>query len=162
MLCHFDQSIARRRVDGRSDRRRASILDDLVIEALQPLDILQIGVQGQVLDDRYGAAAVRKVRSLSEAVRAIAQHEFDAIILGSGLPDAWPTATYERIAELAGSTPVLVQADFVGPMAGIKQRHDREQDVIVATVRPSLLGRLALSAILRSRALAEGPGTQIG
>ena len=162
MLCHFDQSIARRRVDGRSDRRRASILDDLVIEALQPLDILQIGVQGQVLDDRCGAAAVRKVRSLSEAVSAIAQHEFDAIVLGSDVADAWPTAAYEQIARLAGPTSILVQADFVGPMTTIKQRQHREQDVVVATVSPSLLRRLALSAILRNRALTEKPGTQIG
>ena len=162
MLYYIDGSNARRRVDGRSDPRRASILDDLVIEALQPLGILQIGVQGQVLDADCGAAAVRKVRSLSEAVSALAQHDFDAIVLGSDVADAWPTAAYEQIARLAGPTPILVQADFVGPMTGIKQRQHREQDIVVATVSPSLLGRLALSAILRSRALAEGPGTQIG
>ena len=162
MLCHVEGSIARRRVDGRSDPRRASILDDLVIEALQPLAILQIGFQGQVLDGGYGAAAVRKVGSLHDAVSAIAQHEFDAIVLGSGVADAWPTVAYEQIAKLAGATPVLVQADFVGPMAGIKQRQDREQDVIVATVKSSLLARLILAVVLRSRALAEEPGTQIG
>ena len=161
MLCHFEGSIAKRGFGGQSVPRRALILDDLVIEALQPLHILQIGVPGQMLEGRCGAA-VRKVRSLDEAMGAIALHEFDAIVLGSSVADVWPTAAYEQIATLAGSTPVLVQADFVGPMAGIKQQHDREQDIIVATDTPSLLGRLVLSVILQSRALAEVPGTQIG
>jgi hypothetical protein len=104
---------------------------------------------------------VRKVRSIDEAVCAVAEHEFEVIVLGSDV-DAWPTAAYEQLAEVAGSTAVLVQTDFVGPMAGIKQRQNREQDVIVATAEASLLRRLALAAILRSRALAEEPTTQIG
>ena len=162
MLCHFGQSIATHGLGGQSDQRRASILDDRVIEALQPFSILQIGVPGQLLDSDCGGAAVRKVRSLGEAVCAVAQHEFDAIVLGSGVVDDWPTAAYEQMAELAGSTPVLVQTDFVGPMAGIKQQQSREQDVIVATAKASILSRLALTAILRSRALAEEPGTQTG
>jgi hypothetical protein len=161
MLCHFEGAIAKRGFGGQSVPRRALILDDLVIEALRPLHILQIGVPGQVLDGGCGAA-VRKVRSLEEAIGTLAQQDFDAIVLGSRVADAWPTAAYEQIARLAGPTPVLVQADLVGPMSAIKQRHDRKQDMIAATVRPSLLGRLALSAILCSRALAEEPGTQIG
>jgi hypothetical protein len=137
-------------------------LDDLVIDALQPLSILQIGIAGQLLDGDPGGVGVCKVRSLDEAVCAIARHEFDVIVLGSDVGDAWPTAAYERIAELAVSTVVLVQTDFFGPMAGIKKRHNREQDVIVATAEPSLLRRLALAAILRSRALAEEAATEIG
>jgi hypothetical protein len=160
MLCHFDQSVAKTR--RQSDRRRISILDDLVIDALQPLSILQIGVAGQLLDGDSRGVGVRKVRSLDEAACAIAQHKFDVIVLGSNVVDAWPTAAYERIAELAASTVVLVQTDFIGPMAGIKERHNREQDVIVANAGPSLLRRLALAAILRSRALAEEPATEIG
>ncbi len=152
-------SIAARRVDQRSDPRRTSILDDLVIEALRPMAVLQFGFPGQVLE---GAAAVRKVDSLQEAVSALAREEFDAIVLGSGVADAWPTAAYERIAEVAGSTPVLVQADFVGAMAGVKRRQAREQDVIVTRAKPCLLTRLILSAILRKRAIAEEPGTDIG
>lgn len=161
MLYHIEDSTARRSVDGRFDARRASILDDLVIEALQPLDVLQIGCRGQVLAGDYGTAAVRNVGSLQEAVSAIAQHQFDAIVLGSSVADAWPTAAYERIAALAGRTPVVVQTDYVAPMASLKQRHDREQDIIVATTSPSLLARLMLAGILRSRALAEDPGAHI-
>jgi hypothetical protein len=160
MLCRFDQLVAK---TGReSERPRNSILDDLVIAALQPLSILQIGGAGQLLDGGPRGVGVRKVRSLDEAVCAIVQHEFDVIVLGSDGLDAWPTAAYDRIAELAGSTVVLVQTDFIGSMAGIKERHNREQDVIVATAEPSLLRRLALAAILRSRALAEEPATEIG
>jgi hypothetical protein len=139
----------------------ASILDDLVIRALQPLSILQIGVRGQLLD-KWGEVAVRKARSLDEAVCAVVRREFDAVVLGADVGDAWPTAAYERIAELAGPTPVVVQTGFVEPMARIKQQRIREGDIIVATANPDLLGRLALTAILRSRALAEEPKTEIG
>lgn len=102
------------------------------------------------------------VGSLHEAIALVAQHEFDAIVLGPKVADAWPTAAYEQIANLAGTTTVVVQTDYLGPMTTIKQRHGREQDVIVANAEPSLLARLILAAILRRRALAEQPGAQIG
>jgi hypothetical protein len=156
------QSVVRRGVGGRCTPRRALIRDDLVIEALQPVSILQIGVPGQLLNDDYGAVSVSKVNSLDEAISAMACDEFDAIVFGSGIVDAWPTAAYEEIAGLAGSTPVLVQTGFVAPMAAIKQQQDRNQDIIVGTAKPSLLGRLALTAIMRNRALAEELGTPIG
>ena len=37
-------------------------------------------------------------------------------LLGSGIADAWPTAAYEQIADLAGRTPIVVQTEHVGPM----------------------------------------------
>lgn len=159
MLYQID--VARPRADGRFGPRRAWIVDDLVIQALQPLDVLQIGCLGQVLDGHHGTAPVRKVTSLQEAVSVIAEHEFDAIVLGGSVADAWPTAVYEQIAALAGQTPVVVQTDYVPPMANLKKRHDREQDIIVATTSPSLLARLLLAAILRSRAIADDRGAQI-
>jgi hypothetical protein len=161
MLYHIEDSTPRRSVDGRPYPRRTSILDDLVIEALQPLDVLQIGCRGQVLDGDHGTAAVCKAGSLQEAISIMTQHEFDAIVLGPSIADAWPTAAYEKIAELAGRTPVVVQTEHVTPMVSLKQRHDREEDIIVATTSPSLLTHLTLAAILRSRALAEGSGAQI-
>ena len=124
--------------------------------------LLQIGMTCRLLDNDYGAVVVRSVRSLDEAIGALAQYEFDAIVLGSTAVDAWPTAAYEQIARLAGATPVLVRADFIRPMTVIKRQHDRQQDIIVATAKTSVLGRLALTAILRHRALAEEPGAQIG
>jgi DNA-binding NtrC family response regulator len=155
MLYAIDRFGARESAGRLLHRSRAPICDDLVLEALQPLDVLQVGCRGEVLDSGDGASAVRSVGSLHEAMNIIAQHEFDAIVLGSKVADAWPTAAYEQIANLAGPTPVVVQADYLGPMKAIKQRHDREQDVIVAEARPSLLARLVLAAILRRRALAE-------
>ena len=145
---------------GQSKPRRASILDHLVIRALEPLRILQIAVPEQLLDG-CGEVAVRKVRSLDEAVGAAVQHEFDAIVLRADALDAWPTAAYERIAELAGPTPIVVQTGLVRPMACIKQQHLREEDIVVATTNSSLVGRLALAAILRNRALAQDPGSEI-
>ena len=162
MLYLIDGSRARESVRRRSLPPRALISDDLVLEALQPLDVLQIGCRGQVLESGGGDRAVRSLGSLHEAMTIIAQHEFDAIVLGSKIADAWPTAAYEQIAKLVGPTPVVVQTDFLGPMATIKQRHDREQDVIVARSKPPLLARLILAAILRRRALAEELGAQIG
>lgn len=162
MLCHVDHSTAKHGIGGKPDPRRVSITDDLVIQALQPLSILQIGVSEPLLESDRGEVSGPNIRSLDEAVGAIDQQEFDAIVLGSGAVDAWPTTAYEQIAGLAGSTPVVVQTDFVGPMASIKQQHLREQDIIVATAKSLLLGRLVLTAILRSRALAEEQGTQVG
>ena len=161
MLAHPHDRIERPGTGGQPKAWRAAIRDDLVIRALQPLRILQIGVPGQLLD-KWGEVAVRKVRTLNEAVRAVVQQEFDAIVLGADAEDAWPTAAYERIAELAGPTPVVVQTGIVGPMACIKQQQIREGDIIVATAKPYLLGRLALTAILRRRALAQAPETEIG
>jgi hypothetical protein len=162
MLYHIEESTARRSVNGRFDPRSGRILDDLVIEALQPLDVLQIGCRGQLLGDEYATAVVRELGSLEEAVSVIAQHQFDAIVLGSGVADAWPTAAYDQVAKLAGPTPVVVHTEHVGPMANLKQRHERQQDVIVATAKPSLLARLILAAILRRRALAQEPSAQSG
>jgi DNA-binding NarL/FixJ family response regulator len=162
MLFHLDGSTPRGCVGERSCPRRAPILDDLVIEALRPLEVLQIGRRGQVLEGDCGAAAVRQARSLHEAVGILAEHEFDAIVLGAGLADAWPTAAYEQIAKLAGRTPVLVQTDYIGPLISLKQQQARDQDIVVSTANPSLLARLILAAVLRRRALAEEPGAQIG
>ena len=160
MLYDLKESKAGPSVDRRFKPRRASILDDLVLEALQPLDILQVGYRGEVLDGDDGIPASRRTGSLQEAVSVITQHELDAIVLRSGIADAWPTVAYEHIANLAGRTPIVVQTDYVAPMASLKQRHHREQDVIVSTTKPSLLARLILATILRSRALAEDPGAQ--
>ena len=160
MLFDLKESTAGPSVDRRFEPRRAPILDDLVIEALQPLDILQIGYGGEVLNDDDGIPAGRRAGSLQEAVSVMAQHQLDAIVLGSGIADAWPTAAYEQIAGLAGRTPIVVRTDHLAPMASLKQRHLREQDVIVSSTKPSLLTRLILVAILRSRALAEDPGAR--
>lgn len=161
MLYLIDPPSARESIGRPLRRSRAPICDDLVLEALRPLDVLQIGCPGQVLDDGDGNR-VPSVGSLHEAIALVAQHEFDAIVLGPKVADAWPTAAYEQIANLAGTTTVVVQTDYLGPMTTIKQRHGREQDVIVANAEPSLLARLILAAILRRRALAEQPGAQIG
>jgi hypothetical protein len=160
MLARAYDRIERHGVGAQAKPWRAPIVDQLVIRALQPLSILQIGVPGQLLE-KWAELAVRKVRSLDEAVHALVQHEFDAIVLGADVRDAWPTAAYERIAELAGPTPVVVQSGSLVPMARIKQQQIREGDIIVATAKPYILGRLALIAILRSRVLAGEADTEI-
>jgi hypothetical protein len=72
-------------------------------------------------------------------------------------------SAYERLAEAAGSTPVVVKADPVEPMIMVKRRQDRADDVIVSSATPPLfLERMTLAAVLRNRALAASPGTQIG
>ena len=144
-------------------RSKGSISDELLIEALQPLSVLQIGTQRQLLDGCRGQVTVREVRSLDQALGLLAADEFDAIILGPDLADAWPTAAYDHVAEAAGSTPVVVKADAVEPMIMVKRRQDRADDVIVSSAAPPLLlERMTLAAVLRNRALAASPATQIG
>jgi hypothetical protein len=160
---HDHQWLGRSSVAGRLNVPKGSISDELLIKALQPLSILQIGLQPQRLGGGRGQLTVRKVRSLAQALGLLAEEEFDAIILEPDLADAWPTAAYERVAEAAGSTPVVVKADPVEPMIMVKRRWDRADDVIVSNAAPPLLlERIILAAVLRNRALAASPATQIG
>ena len=160
---HDHQWLGRASVVGRLNVPKGSISDELLIKALQPLSILQIGLQRQLLDGCRGQVTVREVRSLDQALGLLAAEEFDAIMLGPDLADAWPTAAYERVAEAAGSTPVVVKADPVEPMIMVKRRQDRADDVIVSSAAPPLfLERIMLAAVLRNRALAASPATEIG
>jgi hypothetical protein len=160
---HDHQWLGRSSVAGRLNVPKGSISDELLIKALQPLSILQIGLQPQRLGGCRGQVTIREVGSLDQALGLLAADEFDAIILEPDLADAWPTAAYERIAEAAGSTPVVVKADPVEPMIMVKRRWDRAEDVIVSDAAPPLLlERIILAAVLRNRALAASPATQIG
>jgi hypothetical protein len=160
---HDHQWLGRSSVAGRLNVPKGSISDELLIKALQPLSILQIGLQPQRLGGGRGQLTVRKVRSLAQALGLLAADEFDAIILEPDLADAWPTAAYERVVEAAGSTPVVVKADPVEPMIMVKRRWDRADDVIVSNAAPPLLlERIILAAVLLNRALAASPATQIG
>jgi DNA-binding NarL/FixJ family response regulator len=160
---HDHQRLRRSSVAGRLNVPKGSISDELLIKALQPLSILQIGLQPQRLGGCRGQVTIREVGSLDQALGLLAADEFDAIILEPDLADAWPTAAYERVAEAAGSTPVVVKADPVEPMIMVKRRWDRADDVIVSNAAPPLLlERIILAAVLRNRALAASPATQIG
>jgi hypothetical protein len=126
MLYLIDRPSAHEAIRRRVYPPRARIRDELVLEALQPIAVLELGCPGQMLDRGDWAGAVRSEGSLQTARGLMARDEFDAIVLGSHLEDAWPTVAYDAIATLAGPTPVLVQTDQVEPMVGIKQRHGRE------------------------------------
>jgi len=129
---------------------------------LQPLSLVQIGLQQQLFAGFRDQVKVRRIRSLEQALDLLAAEEFDAIVLGPDVPDAWPTTAYERLAESADTTPVVVEADSVEPMITVKQRQDRLDDTIVSSAAPILtVERVTLAAVLRHRTLAA-VGTQIG
>ena len=154
---------ARPGVAGRLGVPKGSIYDELLIKALQPLSILQIGMERQLLGRCRGQVTVCEIRSLDQALGLLAGEDFDVIVLGPDSADAWPTSAYERIAEAADSTPVVVTANPVKPMIMVKQRQDRADDMIVSSAAPTLvLERMILTAVLRSRALAASPATQVG
>ena len=139
-----------------------SVSDELLIRALQPLSLLQIGLPQPLFSGSRGEVAVRIVRSLEHALGLLAAEEFDVIILGSELTDAWPTTAYERLAEAVGSTPVVVAAEQAEPIRLVRRRQDRAHDEIISSVAPTVvLERIALAAVLRNRALAA-LGAQIG
>ena len=146
----------------RPDAPHGSVADEFLIRALQPLSLLQIGLQQQLWGGCPGQVVVRRVRALEQAVRLLAEEEFDAIILGPDLSDAWPTSAYESLTEAADSIPVVVKADPVEPMIVAKQRQDRADDMIVSSAVPiRVLERITLAAVLRHRAIAA-LGTQTG
>jgi hypothetical protein len=146
---------------GRLSVRNASTSDELLIRALQPMSLLQIGMQHQLLG-RCSGVATREARALDEISRLLEEEDFNAVVLGPDLADAWPTAAYERVAEVAGPIPIIVYTDSVEAMAMVKRRQERSEDVIVATdTKPRLLEHLLLAAILRNRALVASPGARI-
>lgn len=149
------QWLSRHSVAGRLEARNGSVSDELLIRALRPFSLLQIGLQLQLFSGCRDDVVVRIVRSLEHALGLLAEEEFDAIILGPELTDAWPTTAYERLAEAAGSMPVVVAAGQEEPMLMVRQRQDRAHDEIISSVAPSLvLERIVLAAVLRNRAFA--------
>jgi DNA-binding NarL/FixJ family response regulator len=149
------QWLSRHSIAGRLDVRNGSVSDELLIRALQPLSLLQTGMPRQLFDGWRGQAVVHIARSLEHAVGLLAGGEFDAIILGPELTDAWPTTAYERLAEAAGSIPVVVAAGQEEPMLMARQRQDRACDEIISSAAPTLvLERIILAAVLRNRAFA--------
>jgi hypothetical protein len=161
IMLHSDHWLGRPEAAGRLAVRNASASDELLIKALQPLSLLQIGMQQQLLGRRSGIAT-REAMALDEVLRLIDEEDFNAVVLGPDLADVWPTAAYERVAEVAGPIPIMVYTDSVEAMAMVKRRQERSEDVIVASdAMPRLLEHLLLAAILRNRALAESPGARI-
>jgi hypothetical protein len=148
------QWLNRHSVAGRLEVWNGSVSDELLIRALQPLSLLQIGIPQQLFSGCRGVVA-RIVRSLDHALGLLAGEEFDAVILGPELTDAWPTTAYERLAEAAGSTPVVVAAGQEERMLTVRQRQDRAHDEIISSAAPSrVLERIVLAAVLRNRAFA--------
>ena len=159
---HDHQSLGRTSVAGRSEVPKGSVSDELLVRALQPLSLLQIGLQQRLFPGFRGQVRVCRIRSLEQALDFLAAEEFDAIVLGPDVPDAWRTSAYERLAESAGSTPVVVEADSVKPMITVKQRQDRADDTIVSSAAPILVvERIILAAVIRHRTLAA-VGTESG
>jgi DNA-binding NarL/FixJ family response regulator len=146
---------------GRLEVPRGSVSDELLIRALQPFSLLQIGLRQQLFSGRRGEVVVRIVMSLEHAMALLVGEEFDVIVLGPELTDAWPTTAYERLAEAVGSTPVVVAADQAEPILMVRRRQDRANDEIISSATPTLvLERIILAAMLRNRALAAA-GAQI-
>jgi DNA-binding NtrC family response regulator len=159
-LLHHQRSAAS--VAGRLKLPSGSISDELLIRALQPVSILQIGVQQELFSSCRGKVAVRIVRSLEHALCLLASEEFHVIVLGPELTDAWPTAAYEDLAAAVGSIPVVVAAEQAGPIQMVRQRQDRAYDEIISSAAPAeVLERIVLAAVLRNRALAA-LGRQMG
>ena len=159
---HDHQWLGRTSVAGRLEVPKGSVSDELLIRALQPLSLVQIGLQQQLFAGFRDQVKVRRIRSLEQALDLLAAEEFDAIVLGPDLPDAWPTTAYERLAESADTTPVVVEADSVAPMITVKQRQNRTDDTIVSSAAPILVvERITLAAVLRHRTLAA-VGTETG
>jgi DNA-binding NarL/FixJ family response regulator len=154
-MLHVNPSLGRTHVARRSSLPNGSVPDDLLLRAAESPCLLQIGMKDRLKISCHGREFVRTVRSLEQALTLLAEEEFDAIILGAELSDAWPTTAYEDLAEKAGSTPVVVAADQLEPMLAVRRRQDRADDVVIPSGVPIfVLERIALAAVLRKRTLA--------
>jgi hypothetical protein len=135
----------------------------MIVGALCPLSVLQIGSGKPLFHDADEGVLVAGEGSLGGALDILGRTEFDAIVLGRGLPDAWPPTAYERLVEIAGSTPIIAWTDSVEQLTRLKAQHGRMQDLIVAAAASSLVvEQLTLAVTIRRRALAAEPGLQTG
>jgi CheY-like chemotaxis protein len=135
----------------------------MIVGALCPLSILQIGSGKRLFHDADEGLLVAAEGALGDALDILGREEFDAIVLGRGLPDGWPPTAYERLAEMAGSTPIIAWTDSVEQLTRLKTQHGRMQDLIVAAAASSsVVEQLTLAATIRRRALAAEPGLQAG
>ena len=142
-------------VAGQLEVPSGSVSNELLIRALHPLSVLQIGLPRELFSGCRGEVSVRIVRSLKRALDLLAAEEFDVIILGPELPDAWPTTAYERLAEAVGCISFVVAADQGEPIEMVRRRQDRAHDEIISSAIPTVvLERIALAAVLRNRTSA--------
>ena len=136
---------------------------EMLVGALRPLTILQIGSGERLFYGANEGVVVVTKGSLAEALATISPGAFDAIILGRGLRDAWSSTAYERVAEVAGSTPIVALTESVEQLTTLKAQRERVHDVVVtAAASSSVLEQLALAATIRRRALAANPQLKIG
>jgi len=136
---------------------------EMLVGALQPLSILQVGGSKPLFPVANQGVALATRGLLRDALDTLSREHFDAIVLGSALQDAWSPTAYERVAEIAASTPIVAWTASVDQLVVLKTQQGRIQDVIVAAaVSQSIVEQLTLSAIIRSRALAAVSGLQTG
>ena len=141
--------------DGRRRVPNGSLSRALLVKALGPFSLLQIGFQPQLFCERPAEVAARVVTTLRQALDLLASEEFDVIVLGRDITDAWPTTVYQSLAEAVRSTPVIVAADRADTMLMVRRRLERNQDEIISPAVPTIvLELIALAAVLRHRALA--------
>ena len=129
---------------------------EMLVGALRPLSILQVGSGERLFRDVSEGVVLADKGSLGDALDTLSREKFDAIVLVWGVRDAWSSTAYERVAEIAGSTPIVAWTDSVEQLARLKAQHERTQDVIVAAAASSLVvEQLTLAATIRRRALCQ-------
>jgi hypothetical protein len=57
---------------------------------------------------------------LNEVLRLLEEEDFNAVVFGADVRDAWRTAAYERVAEVGGPIAIMVYTDSVEAMAMVK------------------------------------------
>ncbi|MEW6474876.1 MAG: hybrid sensor histidine kinase/response regulator [Actinomycetota bacterium] len=101
---------------------------------------------------------VEAVSTLEDGLRRLSDTGggYDVIVLDLHLPDGEGLTTFTRMAEAAGSTPIVVCTGSGDETLGITAVEHGAQDFVVKwTSDPESLGRTLLHAVQRSRQLAE-------
>jgi hypothetical protein len=136
---------------------------EVLVGALRPLRILQIGSGKRLFREVNEGVVLADNGSLGDALDTLSREDFDVVVLGGGLRDAWSPAAYERLIEITGSTPIVAWTDSVEQLIRLKVQHGRAHDLIVAAAASSsIVEHLTLAATIRRRALATDPGLQTG
>ena len=153
-----EQAIRRKRTEmtllqcAGTDRTQLIAGDD-IISSVQPAEILIVGPVGtggvRPTLGTQDCFVFHEAHTLKAAQHALSLQHYDAILVDSGLPDAWATDVYETLLASGGDIPVVVLANSRADLPCNLREHCRPFAIVRRErIVPDLLRRLLISATL--------------
>jgi DNA-binding NarL/FixJ family response regulator len=88
-------------------------------------------VEDALNGDRPGSFAIVCAASLAEGLEKLASAAFDVIVLDLSLPDSQGIASFCRIREVAGETPIVVHSGLEDEAMAVRALQEGAQDYLI-------------------------------